>query len=440
MFLRYTWYDYDELDRMIAVAELDGPTVPTESQIAAAKLTYSYDFDDNVTQVAYPGHGNGITTVKFEYNAYKWPTRVLVDTESSNDQLVREYAYNNDGKLKSVTDYRGVLTGEDGYILKEYGYDSFERVSSITIKDSSDLNTVRESYAYTYDKNSNILTERIINNYPTEDSEKTNELRTHTYDCNGRLTKTVTSYPDDSSKSPVTYTYSYDAVGNRTAETESGGETDKSTEYVYNSLNQLVSSTETTGETVTSEKTYLYDKTGNQIKETDSKTTEVREQTYDVAGNMTRLVKKTGETIELTQENQYNGNGQRIRKSEADDTTIYFYQNGSVLYTTDGTDNLTSWNLLGSGGAVIGTTRGTGTAEEYYLYTKDIRESTTNIIDDTGAVIVSYQYNDFGETESFGDETFFNEICYTGGIHDASTGIYYLNARYYTSLSNENFA
>lgn len=149
------------------------------------------------------------------------------------------------------------------------------------------------------------------------------------------------------------------------------------------------------------------------------------------------MLVRTGkvETIELTQENQYSGNGQRIRKSEADNTTKYFYQDGSVLYTIDGTDNLTSWNLLGSSEAVIGTTRGTDTAEEYYLYTKDIRESTVNIIDDTGSGVVSYQYDDFGETETFGDTDFFNEICYTGSIHDASTGIYYLNARYYDPAS-----
>lgn len=433
--LRYTWYDYDELDRMTAMAELDGPATPTDSQIAAAKITYNYDFDDNITEITYPDHGNGIRKVKFEYNEFKWPTRVLADTESKTNLTVREYNYNNDGKLKSVTDYRGILTGEEGYILKEYGYDSFERVTGIAIKDSSDLETVRESYAYSYDKNSNILTERIINNYPSQASEKTDELRSHTYDCNGRLVKTVVSYPNNSGKSAVTYTYSYDAVGNRTAETESSGAVEKGTEYEYNSLNQLISSIEFTGEDVTSQKAYLYDKTGNQIQETDSVTSEVREQTYDVAGNMTRLVKKKGKTIELTQENQYNGNGQRIRKYEADDVTRYFYQSDSVLYTADETDKLTSWNLLGSSGNAIGTTRGTGTAEEYYLYTKDIRESTSNIIDDTGAGVVSYQYDDFGETETFGDKDFFNEICYTGGIHDASTGIYYLNARYYDPAS-----
>ena len=34
-------------------------------------------------------------------------------------------------------------------------------------------------------------------------------------------------------------------------------------------------------------------------------------------------------------------------------------------------------------------------------------------------------------TTTIGDSSFFNEVCYTGGIYDVSTGLYYLNARYY---------
>jgi len=44
---------------------------------------------------------------------------------------------------------------------------------------------------------------------------------------------------------------------------------------------------------------------------------------------------------------------------------------------------------------------------------------------------VAYDYDDFGVTRSIGDSNFFNEICYTGAIYDVSTGLYYLNARYY---------
>ena len=42
---------------------------------------------------------------------------------------------------------------------------------------NSDSDTVKESYTYTYDKNSNIKSESIVNNYPTKDSDKVDEKR-----------------------------------------------------------------------------------------------------------------------------------------------------------------------------------------------------------------------------------------------------------------------
>lgn len=127
----------------------------------------------------------------------------------------------------------------------------------------------------------------------------------------------------------------------------------------------------------------------------------------------------------------YNGNGQRIRKTEADDTINYYYQGANVLYTTEGTGALSAQNLVGISENTIATTRGTGDSEAYYVYNKDIRESTTNLVDSSGVSEVSYEYTDYGETEITGDEDFYNEICYTGGIYDEETGLYYLNAKYY---------
>ena len=67
---------------------------------------------------------------------------------------------------------------------------------------------------------------------------------------------------------------------------------------------------------------------------------------------------------------------------------------------------------------------------EYYVYNKDIKGSTTNIVNNKNAKI-SYKYSDFGETTETGDTDFYNEIAYTGGIYDVNTALYYLNARYY---------
>ena len=50
-------------------------------------------------------------------------------------------------------------------------------------------------------------------------------------------------------------------------------------------------------------------------------------------------------------------------------------------------------------------------------------------MDGAGAVVKSYDYDEFGVTTSTGD-TFFNEVTFTGSALDAS-GLLYMNARYY---------
>ena len=68
-------------------------------------------------------------------------------------------------------------------------------------------------------------------------------------------------------------------------------------------------------------------------------------------------------------------------------------------------------------------------ADDYFFYRYDIRGSVTNIVDGTGAVVKSYDYDEFGVTTASGD-TFFNEVTFTGSVADAS-GLLYMNARYY---------
>ena len=68
-------------------------------------------------------------------------------------------------------------------------------------------------------------------------------------------------------------------------------------------------------------------------------------------------------------------------------------------------------------------------ADDYFFYRYDIRGSVTNIVDGEGAVVKSYDYDEFGVTTSTGD-AFFNEVTFTGSVADAS-GLLYMNARYY---------
>ena len=286
--------------------------------------------------------------------------------------------------------------------------------------------TVMESYAYSYDKNSNIVEKTQVNNYPQKDEEKVNETKHYTYDSLGRLVKAVTTdHRKDDSKQTVTYTY--DKVGNRLAEDKG----DTKTTYDYNGLDQVKTSTTWKDGTVQENKQYVYDKNGNEIGQTNGTTGEILYRTYDAENRLTEVsVNKDGKNA-VVQQNRYNGDGQRIQRVEGDQTTNYYYQDDVVSYTTDGKGEQTSQDLLGTDGNVIGTQRYTGNDAAYYVYNKDVQGSTTNLVRDNGKADVSYRYEDFGETTSVGENTSGNETCYTGGRYDETTGLYYLNARYY---------
>ena len=299
-------------------------------------------------------------------------------------------------------------------------------------------NDIREAYVYTYDRNNNIKSERIVSDYDKDDSGTGRDItRVYTYDTAGRLTETRETDNSDGTAGTGITSYTYDKAGNRLTETKSGS----TTSYSYNDLDQLTEC-RTAGEA----KTYSYDRNGNQTSEiTKEGSTEKERRTfvYDEADRLKNLAVKEDDQLILTQENRYNGSGQRISKAETKlkndlngettetSKTDYFYQDGTVLYTKDADGNRSSMNLLGTSANVIATSRGTGTSESWYLYNKDIRESTTSIIGANGSAAATYEYDDFGNTMVTSGRNFDNEICYTGQIYDRSTGLYYYNARYY---------
>jgi|AGTN01.1.fsa_nt_gi RHS repeat-associated core domain len=85
-------------------------------------------------------------------------------------------------------------------------------------------------------------------------------------------------------------------------------------------------------------------------------------------------------------------------------------------------------------------------ANLYFFYHYDIRGSVTAIVRPDGTLIEGYTYDEFGnlaftEYDSNGDpveaadEIFDNEMTFTGSITDTSTGLQYMNARYYNATT-----
>jgi RHS repeat-associated protein len=193
----------------------------------------------------------------------------------------------------------------------------------------------------------------------------------------------------------------------------------------YNGLNQL---TLKQGGSPATTVNYSYDANGNQTTEKTGNNAVVSF-AYDTDNQLTSVKKQT----KVINTNVYNSEGQRIAKTDGQgQATNYFYQGSVALYTTNATGAKTTFNLFGGSDNTIATKRYQGNYKDKYLsYNKDIRTSTSTLLADSGTYTLSYDYSDFGETKRAGDSTITNEIAYTGGIYDADTELYYLNARYY---------
>ena len=426
---RYTEYSYDTRGRITTFTEISQNAQPTADDIKAHQIRYTYNENGNLSKVSYPTTKDGIQSLSYIYDENGWLQEIKGELHSkgqTTEKVLRSYSYDAYGKVKEIKDYRNRLKNGAQAVQKIYTYDSFDRVKEMTYTDL-ETGKVMESYRYSYDKNSNITEKTEVNNYPKEEKDKVNETKAYTYDALGRLTKTVTTdhKNDDRTK---TVTYTYDKAGNRTKEDDGTTQT----AYTYNGLDQLQTATKEKGTAVDEVRQYSYDANGNQTDVKNTKTGQTESYTYDAENRLSKVsvTDKDGKTA-VIQQNRYNGEGQRIQKVEGSKTTNYYYQDGVVSYTTDGENSQTSQNLIGTDGNILATQRYGSDHTDYLLYHKDIQGSTTSLVKEDGSADATYRYTDFGETTINGDNKAENEVCYTGGIYDHSTGLYYLNARYY---------
>jgi RHS repeat-associated protein len=134
-----------------------------------------------------------------------------------------------------------------------------------------------------------------------------------------------------------------------------------------------------------------------------------------------QLATLTGNGLDISYKYNVDGNGE---------TTKYHLDGDIVTYETDGTDEiyytynsndkLVSMNLNG----------------EEYFYLRNIQGDITGLLDESGAEVVTYQYDTWGKlvtisgslAETVGEK---NPHRYRGYRYDSETGLYYLNARYY---------
>lgn len=393
----YAW-TYDILGRVTSesVSYIEETPVVT---------SYEYDSEGRLTEVTYP-EDSGLGSVSYVYD---YLGNLLSVKKESN--VAAEYGYDSLYRVSTVKQY--LTPGGSDYILKTNTYGDYGRLDSVVYTENGVQTAVLESYAYEYDRNGNITERTRVNNLPESEGDKINERRNYTYSEFYDMLVSTEIREDGSLVSSISY--GYDNVGNRTSMTENS----EATSYSYNGLNQLVSKTDTAGTT-----TYDYDARGNQIKE--SSPSSVTEYSYLVTGEMESVKSGSTSSSSVIQENTYNHDGKRICKEEGDVTRNYYYDNGQVAYTMDG-DSVSSANIISLSDGIISTVRGS----DYYTYLKDVQGSTGSVVDETATAEGVYAYSDFGEVNAVVTPDIDNEICYTGAVYDDTTGLHYLNARYY---------
>ena len=375
----YKTFDHDRKNRLIKTESYEAGEAGESIGEKTLKMVYSYDINDRLLEsVDYQIDGAEETAVRYTEYQYdrRGQTTGYAELSQENAPTADEikahqirYYYDSDGKLTKVT-----------YPTTKNGV---------------------QALAYEYDQNGWLT--KIKGEVQSADTSTEKTVRSYTYDSYGKV-KEIKDYRDllNSSDQAVKKDYTYDSYS-KVNETKA---------YTYDALGRLTKTVTTDHKNDDKTKTVTY--------------------TYDAENRLSKVsvTGKDGKTA-VIQQNCYNGDGQRIQKVEGSKTTNYYYQDGVVSYTTDGDNIQTSQNLIGTDGNILATQRYGSDHTDYLLYHKDIQGSSTSLVKEDGSADATYRYTDFGETAINGDNKAENEVCYTGGIYDQSTGLYYLNARYY---------
>jgi RHS repeat-associated protein len=358
--------------------------------------SYSYDGNGNLTGKTRPG-GNSWSYV------YDGANRL---TSVTGPAGTTSYSYDHNDNRLSQTDAGANTTG--------YAYDSNNLLRTLTYPD---LTT--ESYAY--DANGNRTSANLPNgnswsatydedNRLISRSHNDGQNQTNSYDGNNNLTGVTFNNGGSSASASYAYdnfdrqtratdrnshvvNYQYDANGNRTQVSSTGGVTS----YVYDALNRVTQVTGSDGVTG-----YSYDNSGLPTR-VDYPSGISAITAYDAQGRIDTLTNQQGSTLLSSYDYSYDANGNRTEQVEinggAAETTGYSYDSAdrltqvdypetSVVYTYDANFNrLSEVETRLSDSAVI--------KDQSYAYNN--RNQLTGITDNLDAAnSVTYSYDDNG--------------------------------------------
>jgi len=305
---------YDSNDRLDYYTDYYGNTV-----------NYSYDNNNNVTEIIYPGN----KTVTYTYDAVNRCTKVK---DWNNKETL--FTYETDDRINKITLPNGTFT--------DYTYDAAGRPTGILNKNSS--GTVLSSYGFTMDNAGNHLTETITepsitaglqsisNETVNYGAAPFNQLQsqgstTFTHNTAGGITQAGSNaYTYDLNDNMLTApnsTFAYDGAGNRRAKTVGG----VNTRYVLSILGMSQVLMETNSSNAV-QNYYVYGPTGLLYRVKADNTT-YSYYHYDYRGSTTAI---TNQAQTVTHSYSYDPFGKVLAKTEADANPFQYVGKYGVQY------------------------------------------------------------------------------------------------------------
>lgn len=445
---------YDEVGNVLQATDRSGRTVTSTYDVLnrLTQSTYSNGTEDIVYSYHYDDFGDLISisnpTVSYTYS---FTDRHEMSSKTDNRlNKTLSWTYDNVGNMVTKTDYQGDVTNfqydstnrlvamqNPAFLQVNYHYDPAGRLTDRILSNGSKSH-------YTYDDDNRL---KVLSNYGADG----NVLESYTYDYDevGNIDNIIDSVSGetivyqydplyrlssvDSNNNTKDESFTYDKVGNRRTHTIDN------TTYYYCYHKNLVDCNDTidhapkgnrlhavyTGSLGgTLYRSFIYDDAGRIIQKRDGGGNAVYAVLYNALGKASQI--SNGSSADSF---AYDPNEYRIVKNSE-----YYHLEGEHLEATY-CDNGTLKNKYLRGVLIDELVNGF----EYHSadetdwsnvnFHHDNINSVTQLSDQNGANVQSYQYSAFGQL--LNSPTHSNEMTYTGRQYDANTGLYYYRARYY---------
>ncbi|NEA75039.1 hypothetical protein C8250_015775 [Streptomyces sp. So13.3] len=402
------------------------PSVPGAEGLAA---TYAWSTEyyptgqlKTTSQPALGGLPEEDVLTAYSYHA---SLPVTLRAGDGDDSLVSNTVYDAYGR-PSIKDFGGF--GKKIHTTSTYDDHTGALTDQTTDRDLAPARI--DATHYTYDPAGNITSTATTSGQGTTASTDT---QCFTMDALRRITQAWTgtdkcaATPSGTSSAtvggPDTYwtSYAYDALGNRTTETQhktpAGPANDATRTYKtpptgkHNLPGVSIGSTDV--------ETYTYDLAGN-TKTRKAGTTAQQDLTWDSEGHLEKVVQGT-----ISTSYTYDTAGQRLLRKDSTGTTLYLPGGNELLLKPNGTKVGTRYYDL------AGQTVAMRTAGKITFLLADPNGTATTQIDATTQAITRRKTTIFGAPRGAAPTGWTGDKSFVGGTKDADTGLTHLGAREY---------